>query len=604
MRRLLLNYNCSFFEKESDRIIFFEDFFEKINIETINERELKRFFRQAFEEESNGYIKTVILETICILTFMGRIPKFFTLDLLLDIDECDYCFVVTVAIKYLSIFYQDEEEIIDKIQEFKNSKDADVASEAYYRLAIIQLFNIDANSSISVFIDELYKVKKLFAMSKNLIENRADARFYEHLIEFLCLGFQEDYSKIEKLYQILLQDILVTKSYSLSENSFELEYKIFNIIKNIYNIQMNVKDVERWIRIDEELIKLSKYHRSIMSIEISNNLLYKNTIYNFKEIVENAILQPYYTKNFKTLLLRIESLENSLQHTEENELKSFLRYLMTSIKEQDSKKKEDINPAIIVKLKEIFPNKDIDCIIEDIDEINNVNKMIDLISSYIKQEYKRDAEVITGTPIGEEIFFALQKELKDYLPEYPVDNFCVFMNVLEHVISYTISTIQSNKKDYLFLYSKKAGGLGEEALEKDLQDSMYEYLMKTRLNKLALDYEKKDFADGGRVDIVYSDKKMTIPIELKKTNEEITDENIRSKYLSQIQTYTYSYNQLGIFVLLDLKGKQHPVNDIRSLFKIEHLEPVYDIKDKYPNYIVRVIIPGNKLLPSQKSTYK
>ena len=51
----------------------------------------------------------------------------------------------------------------------------------------------------------------------------------------------EDYSKIEKLYQILLQDILVTKSYSLSENSFELEYKIFNIIKNIYNIQMNVK---------------------------------------------------------------------------------------------------------------------------------------------------------------------------------------------------------------------------------------------------------------------------------------------------------------------------------------------------------------------------
>lgn len=600
----MLNYNCSFFEKESNRIIFFEDFFREVNIDTINERQLKKFFRQAFEKESNSYAKKVILETICILTFLGRIQKFFTLDLLFDIDESDSPFVVTTAIKYLSIFYQDEKEIIDKIGEFKNSDDADISSEAYYRLAIIHFFNIDAKASTSVFIDELYEAKKLFKISKDLIENRVDAKFYEHLIEFLCLCFREDYSKLEKLYQILLQDILVIKSYSLSENSFELEYKIFNAIKNIYDIQMNVKDVERWIRIDEELIKLSKYHRSIMSTEIVNNSLYKNTIYNFKEIIESAILQPYYTKNFKTLLLRIESLENSLQHTEENELKSFLKYLMTNIKEQDYKKKEDIDPAIIIKLKEMFPTKDIYCIIKDIGEINNMNKMLDLISDYIKQEYKRNAEVITGTPMGQEIFLELQKELRGYLPEYPYENFLTFMNVLEHIISYTISTIQSNKKDYLFLYSKKSGGFGEDALEKDLQDNMYKYLMSTRLNNLTLNYEKKDFADGGRVDIVYSDNKITIPIELKKTNEEITDENIRNKYLSQIQTYTYSYNQLGIFVLLDLNEKQKPVNDIRSLFKIEHLEPLYDIKDKYPDYIVRVIIPGNKPLPSQKSIYK
>ena len=75
-----------------------------------------------------------------------------------------------------------------------------------------------------------------------------------------------------------------------------------------------------------------------MSIEISNNLLYKNTIYNFKEIVENAILNLIIQK-FQNTFIKNRSLENSLQHTEENELKSFLRYLMTSIKEQDSKKK-------------------------------------------------------------------------------------------------------------------------------------------------------------------------------------------------------------------------------------------------------------------------
>lgn len=607
MIKLLLNYNCACFEKEKERLIFFEDFFEKIDTKSISERDLKRFLRQAFEEESNEFIKKSIIEIISILTFTGEIKKHFILDLLFDINKNDSCFVVITAIKYLSIFYQNEEEIIDKIGEFKDSNNADITSEAYYRLAIIEFFNIDVKESTSIFIDKLYEVKGLFETSKKLIENRTDAEFYEHLIEFLCLCLEEDYLKVEKSYQTLLQDILIRKAYSLDESSFELGYKIFNIITSIYNIHMNVKDVERWVRIDEELVKLSKHHINIMSLEVVTNSIYKDAIVNFKEIIENGLLQPYYTRSFKTLLLRIESLKSSLQYTEEDELKEFLEYLMINLRKQDNKKKEDkedIDITTIIKLKELFPNEDIESMIKDIGDKNNVNKTLDLISSYMKREYKKDAEVITGTPVGQEIFFKLQKEINSYLPNYPMENLHVFLNILEHIISYTMSTIQSNKKEYLFLYSKKSGGVGEDALEANLQDSMYEYLRRTRLNNLALHYEKKDFADGGRVDIVYSDGKITIPIELKKTNDKVTDENIRRKYLSQVQTYIYSYNQLGIFVLLDLSEKKKPVNDIRSLFKIEHLEPMYYIKDKYPNYILRVVIPGNKLLPSQKSIYR
>lgn len=603
MRKLLLDYNYLSYKEESERIIFFEDFFQKVDIENTSEKELKNFFRQAFAEESNSYIKKVILEIICVLTLIGKIKKHFTLDLLLDIDENDSCFVVKTAIKYLSVFYQNETEIINKIEEFKNSDNADVASEAYYRLAITQLFDVQTEESTALLLDKLYEAKRFFEISKNLIENRTDAEFYEHFIEFLCLCFEEDYSRIEVLYEILSRDIWIREAYSISETSYELEYKISGVIKNIYDIYMNVKDTERWIRVDTELMKLCKYHRCIMSEEIADNPLYKDKIYNIKEVIENALLQPYYSRNLKSILLRIENLESTLQDTEEEELKKFLKYLMENIKKQN-KKKESIDLTVISKLKEMFPDRDINNIIKDIGEVSNLNTILDLISNYMKQEYNRGAEVITGTYTGQEIFMELYKELQSYLPDYAPNKLSIFMNILEHVISYTISTIQSNKKEYPFLYSKKSGGLGEDALERNLQDSMYEYFMHTRLNSLSLHYEKKDIADGGRVDIVYSDGKITIPIELKKTNEEVTDESIREKYLSQVQTYTYSYNQLGIFVLLDLNEKSKPVNDIRSLFKIEHLEPLYDIKDKYPDYIIRVIIPGNKLLPSQKSVYK
>lgn len=593
-------------KEEVEKVILFEDFFDKVDLESICERDLKVFLREAFEKESNCYVKKIILEIICALTFGSKLNRHFTIDFLLDIDENVSYPILQSVIKNLSFLYQDEPEIIKKIESFKENENADVASEAYFRLGIISIFN-DAfiDKSTEEFLTHIYQTKELFIKSSNLLENRVDAEFYVNIIDFFSLCFQENYSRIRDLFETLSIQNWTRMLFSFNDKSFELEYRIFNIIKSIFGIYNIVRESEKWIRIDEELAKLCQYQCAIINSEIINSTTYRKYLSNIKQTIDNSLLKPYYSKNLNSLAVRIKTLRNSIMDVTCPELKEFLDYILNNIKAQNVKKNEQIDEiTFIVKLKEMFPDKDILNIVKDLKSVENIQTIVDVIGEYIKQKYKRDAEVITGTNVGEEIFNRIKEQIDYLLPNYQVYSRNVFLNIIEHVISYVVSTMHSNKTDYLFLYNKKAGGTGDEATERDLQDSMYEYFKKTRLNSLALHYEKKDFADGGRVDIVYSDGKITIPIELKKTDEKITDEGIRKKYLSQIQTYIYPHNQLGIFILLDLNEKSQPTNDVRDLFELEHLEPLYDIKDKYPDYVVRVIIPGNRYLPSQKSIYK
>ncbi|MBN8194857.1 hypothetical protein JI667_22420, partial [Bacillus sp. NTK074B] len=83
---------------------------------------------------------------------------------------------------------------------------------------------------------------------------------------------------------------------------------------------------------------------------------------------------------------------------------------------------------------------------------------------------------------------------------------------------------------------------------------------------------KQQFADGGRIDIVFSEGgQTTIPIEVKKTKKEFNTSTIHENFLPQAQTYVTPYNQVGIFVLFDARDKKDkpPNPGIKNLFYID-----------------------------------
>lgn len=594
----------------ASKLTYFEDFFIE-NVRYADEKKLKTFLRNVFELEKSDYLRKLSLEASCSLVFTGKLNKHYILDVIYDIDNNEDPFVIQTSIKILLYLFDDDNEIINKIESFKNHLNSDVASEAYFRLGLIILLKNNSDLETKDFLVNLYKSKEFFSISSQLIENRVDAQFYFYLTDFLCSFIQKDQKKMESIFIALLNSLWIMRINHYDENLMQMEYKLYRILEDIKSIFVSISNLDGWIDFHSELSRISQYHCDLINTEIISNPFYQKYLSVLKSNINDRLLYPYYALNFLPQRKRIDNLLNDTVN--DIETTTLLKHIKTIISNQESKKKHDITDDIIshsTKIKEIVPGIELKQIIEDLKDKNipeNSFNLLDIISQYVNQSYSRSAEFITGTHVGQEIFYRIQKELHYYIPEYPPLKFNKFLNVLENIISYVQSTVCSNKDDFLFLYDEKHGGKGSFALEKDLRDDLFTYLKRTRISH-GIYLEEKDFAEGGRVDIVYRDSEVTFPIELKRTFEQITKENIRDNYLAQVQTYIYPYDQLGIFMLLDLHEKREfcypsSSNNLRDLFYIDHLQPFYNIENKYPDYILVVIVQGNRILPSDRSKY-
>jgi hypothetical protein len=259
-----------------------------------------------------------------------------------------------------------------------------------------------------------------------------------------------------------------------------------------------------------------------------------------------------------------------------------------------------------LQIKEILPDVETEELVsklKNIQDVNDVKEVLSLIKTYTEKKYERNIDVYTGDTTGEEIYLEMLSSIKTAIPHYSEQKLNIFMRILEETIRYLMLTVKSKRtEDFNFLYLEKHGGKGNKASERDFQDSLYKHYLYSKIAYVA-EEEISNFADGGRIDIVFKLNKFTFPVELKKTKNQISRDSVREKYLEQLHTYIYSYDQLGIFVVLDLNEKSAPVNDVRELVYLDNIQPLYELGNKYPDFIVVVIVPGNKPLPSDKSTY-
>lgn len=203
--------------------------------------------------------------------------------------------------------------------------------------------------------------------------------------------------------------------------------------------------------------------------------------------------------------------------------------------------------------------------LKNLDDIYNVQDVLNIAKEYVQKRHEETFDVITGDHTGQEVYLNIKKEIEEKLPDYSERKLNVFLRILEETIRYLVLSIKSKRNDrFNYLYTLKNKGLGDTVSEKEFQDSLYEHFMFSNIAHGAQE-EVINFADGGRIDIVFNIKDNTFPIELKKTKDVITKEAIREKYLEQIHSYVYGYDQLGIFAVLDLTEKDAPVNDVRDL---------------------------------------
>ncbi|WP_214225838.1 hypothetical protein [Pedobacter sp. B4-66] len=582
--------------KYFDQVNFLDNF-HHADLSKYTGKQLFEYLSEVISVNSNLFIKRSAFKVLCELFILKkietRIQVLGLISCFLDENEM----LQNIALKYLAHFTPIiDDDLLHKLKECSDSPNAEVASQAYICLGILELTKSINENTLTSPLNSLTDSSVYFKAATLSVENRVDADFYLTFIALIKSIIAFDESEFLGLLTELKTQLQGRILYELNQADLELEYLLYKLSENLIGLFKQSENANGWLEFRpniQALFELKIQADQLSLTESTNrNLLYKYRLSIFEKL-ESKILSV----NLKTEQQKLEKLK-ALTGCEE--LQNYITYLL-SLYPDEQEPTEDLQ--MLALLSDSFGAKQGLEIYQSIK--NKETTLIQAIGKMLKNEQSGTLPFRTGSIIGQQILFDLMKEIGTLLQNYPADKMEVFSNILEEVIRYTrVTLVDHDKARHQFLYSEQDGGKGQTALEADLQDSMILYFEHSKIAD-GLEHERAKFVDGGRVDILYKKDILTIPIELKRSLSQPDQASLEDNYIAQAQTYTSGYEQLGIFVLLELSDKSKlPPPNFKDWFRIHHLTPSSNLELRYPDYVVSIVIPGNRTLPSSKSTYK
>lgn len=587
-----------------EKILFFDNFYQYVDLEVVDADSLVSFLENVFKTSFDAFLKERALYYLSglLLTKYTTNP-YKAVSLLLDVKQTDEEFLIVQTIKFLFLFHSMGQyaNIRSCIEGYQNHQSAEVTSEANFRLGLMELENIKPTFSSIDLLQTLNNAEKFFRAATIEVENRIDADFFLCFIALQSATLKNDHEVVEATYSEMLSIVSEKQLYSLDTGDIELEFSIYKLIEHLKRSYETTRKSHIWHYPITKLATLSNSFLQLEKCTITDSFYQNFHLHTKIGVVRNCLNIVYQSGlNDKTELL--ESIDTSVETSIASD---FLSYIVNLLKNKEGAIKNDTQ--FILALREIITNpQDIEEVLTKLGDNRDTTAVVSILSEYLKRSQAGVAHFATGYIVGDDVLNSLKKKITALLPDLNVEKQKIFFDVLAHVIRYAYhSHYGYDKSKFSFLFSKNVtGGIGTDAKEGHLQDSLFESLKHTSMAQY-FEYEKNKVASGGRVDIIFQCDEIRIPIEVKKTDESQTIAKIEEYYIAQAQTYTSAYEQLGIFVLLDLSDKEKkPILGFKDWFNIHHLQPATNLPVNYPDYIVSVVIPGNKLLPSMMSTYK
>jgi hypothetical protein len=585
-----------------EQILFLDNFYSNVDLKSCNRAILANQLNQAYLTTDNQYIKRLLLIIISDLTLSKVFSDpYLALVLISSALDRDEIVLLPTCIKYYSLLIQDYTlDYKDRIEKYMDDDNGEIASEAALWLGFSSMFNIlCAENSIGDIIPGLNASKDSFEYAIESTENRDDAVYLIGVLDFILSIVNNDRDGIKDAYKDANDALLTLFMYELDASIVDLYLLIYVKLTDLQSLFLNLGNSAAWYDFSADLQEIMAINQSLL---ITHQSLGK------PEWIKGEILRK--TVSRLSDILIAQNLQNEApriyrlhEDTGDETFAGFLDYLLKKLSRTEILHNENnLFLSVCVDLLGIQEGMETYQNTINKQDINEVTKVFASLKTKLKIVNKG---FLTGSPVGQEVFLTLKEDLKEKLPDYPVEKFGLFLGILANVITYTKKTISnSSKSEFPFLYTKRDGGFGQEASEENVQDSLYHYLGLTDL-AYAYEYEKSRFVDGGRVDIVFSTDEITIPIEVKKTLVRPTKKGMEELYLAQAQTYTSVYDRLGIFMIMDIADHHNlPSPDFRDLFSIHHIPPSSSISTNHPDYLVAVVVPGNKALPSSRSIYK
>lgn len=586
-----------------EQIHFLDNFYENVNIDGASDKDVADLLQLAIKS-GNDYIRRSACKLICELTLINKIGNpFLALGELHNLLKCDNPTLQVIAIKYLPYFQQTHNNALtEQLKELSDNPDGDVASQAYFCLGLFQITEAVSLSTLEKTIIRLGMAESHFQAASHSTENRVDADFYLLVIQWLKSVLSNETSLVKDGFKKIKENLLIRNLYEFGTQGLELDFLVFQLVDQLHANFTTSSSVDRWLEVRHEVYALLQAYEGLRKIRdsvTSSQFLTGRFFSNIFETIEEGIYQAHLTSN----KARLKALNEQEAITP---LGKYLRNLISKLPDNGQAIKD--NPQLLALLSEIEGSENGLAMYNGIADKSGSTELLHEVGNLVRKYKRQLLPYKTGTIYGQEVYMNLRGKIEQYLPNYPEYKLEGYFRIVEEVIRYArISFVDNDRRRFPFLYAKDAHfkeGKGKNAIEQDLQDSMLRFFEHSRIRD-GLDHEKARFVDGGRVDILYKKDLITIPIELKKSLNRPSVADLESNYIAQAQTYTAGYDQLGIFVLLELSEKalESPPN-FKDWFKIHHLPASSNTDIEYPDYVISVVIPGNRTSPSLKSRYK
>lgn len=567
---------------------------------SVNSKNAKNFLSALLSDSSqSAYRRKKSLELIAQLVFLNKTRIEAIVDKILDVENSDELFFVLSAIKLSHRFYyQSKEGILAWLDKLTLDNNIDIRSEAFYSRGRILFSEALSANNTSDFCKLIIQAESDFEKSVSEIENRIDAKLFGEISKFLLTAKALQQDNVDVIYKSIKTDLWQYGFYSVKNGEIA---SIVNLVDSLAVVKRLLQtEPDNWLDFKNEFNEILIQLHQLEALAICNEVeITKWNSGNIRDI-QRHIVENILTTSFQHHISKLNRLlnENHINSIKDKEVINDIMNLITNL-EKDKKKDETALADILARLHNSFPNIPLATIRYDLWglDVLEIDSIIKLFSKYLTASNSNIVAIKTGFPQGDEILNIIGNELLQLLPRFPLEKRIEFLLVLRDVLNYFINASQGSKSKFEFLFKS-------DAHEKELQDSLLTYLHATeRAGKYTS--EVRDYADGGRVDINYNSAEMQFPIELKRSFETLDWETVCNKYIGQAQTYAYTRDQLAIFMVLDLSPKEavKPEANLRDLFKILHLPPRQSIEIQHPNYVVALILPGNKYLPSQRSKY-
>lgn len=577
-------------------------------------------------EDGNLFVASLSLEGAIMLPILRSDSYLFigALGLILNdfpdlpLDPNDPALLVVKALKLLGHCYDfrpTNKDIPHKISEFIGRNNFAVDAEAHYNYGIVRLYAAFQSNDAESLLQAMRDARNHFERAMSGQENRSDAELFSIIancyVRFIELAHPLELELSARIARQILTERFLFTSETKSLHWSDVEYYLVQIIGWLSKWSEKISDATSWPNITPPMQQLAELYASIRTFNLVEG--FESTA---SRSTQHLVLLPDLRSKFLHIQEASEKINRALKDpiwrssAPESQVE-FFKLAFDLLKEASDPKGDAANVWEIIRLAAEKDNPTLAEFLQTLEtqSLTNDQKISKILE---RLDVQRKADLNVLAELGGANWDIIQNStnsLRMVLDWDASSGKWKYLQValratakyLERV--YHTSPVDAVPGSTNFLYAKDSSvkGLGDDAVEANLENHAYNYF---HLNEYGFKFGRQPIGETlGKPDLsFYFPNGPTFPVEIKREFSSIAKENIHTHFLAQAQSYSAGASQVSFLFVLDLtqKIKGAPLIDIRDCYYIDRIELV---ELNYPDCVIVVIIPANRYLPSDHSTY-